>query len=197
MLCPIQPALSAYQRKLYHNIHGPDEPLPTRRPFSNGQEPKLDSLPPIPATVLRKQDPLPELSQVLKAKSSSTFSQASSTSKKIPAPSQAARLKLKELPSSGGVVRETSRELFRSSDPNVVMTRYQPPLETLRDPLDVVERLWREPELGFLYLTPIENKHSVYYNPYNVKYVFAAFHKPHCTFCVHGIELQMTVQILL
>lgn len=43
------------------------------------------------------------------------------------------------------------------------------PLESLRDPLDVVERLKAEPELGFLYMMPVYGRHSSKYNPYYVK----------------------------
>lgn len=43
------------------------------------------------------------------------------------------------------------------------------PLESLRDPLAVVERLKAEPELGFLYMMPVYGRHSSKYNPYYVK----------------------------
>ena len=57
-----------------------------------------------------------------------------------------------------------------NSDPDSVLTRYSPPLETLKDPLEIVERLRREPELGFLYLSAVEDERSVRYNPYNFRY---------------------------
>lgn len=56
-------------------------------------------------------------------------------------------------------------------DPESVSTRYHPPLESLTDLLDIVQRLRREPELGFLYLTPVEDRSSVLYNPYNLRSV--------------------------
>ena len=42
------------------------------------------------------------------------------------------------------------------------------------DPLDIIERLRREPELGFLYLTPRDDCQSCQYNPYNLRYVHAS-----------------------
>jgi len=56
-----------------------------------------------------------------------------------------------------------------NSDPESVLTRYSPPLEMLVDPLEIVERLQREPELGFLYLSSVEDETSVRYNPYNLR----------------------------
>lgn len=67
------------------------------------------------------------------------------------------------------LIRKRSSELLLNSDPETVMTRYFPPLEVLTDPLEIVDRLKREPELGFLYLTPVEERQSVKYNPYNLK----------------------------
>lgn len=56
-------------------------------------------------------------------------------------------------------------------DPESVPTRYHPPLESLTDVLDIVQRLRGEPELGFFYLTPVEDCSSVHYNPYNLRSV--------------------------
>lgn len=72
---------------------------------------------------------------------------------------------------SSGLIRKRSSELLLNSDPESVMTRYFPPLESLTDPLGIVDRLKREPELGFLYLTPVESRQSVKYNPYNLRLV--------------------------
>ena len=69
-----------------------------------------------------------------------------------------------------GVMRKHSSAIFFQSDPNTVPTCYSPPLESLADPLEIVERLKREPDLGFLYLTPVEDYNSVRYNPYNLRY---------------------------
>ena len=48
--------------------------------------------------------------------------------------------------------------------------RFFPPLECLVDPLEIIERLRKEPELGFLYLTPRDDCQSSRYNPYNLRY---------------------------
>ena len=53
--------------------------------------------------------------------------------------------------------------------------RFSPPLESLVDPLDIIERLRREPELGFLYLTPRDDYRSSRYNPYNLKYTYTSY----------------------
>lgn len=58
--------------------------------------------------------------------------------------------------------------LFLNTDPSLVITKYHPPLEHITDPLEIIERLKKEPELGFLYLTAVGN--SSHYNPYNLRY---------------------------
>lgn len=70
-----------------------------------------------------------------------------------------------------------SSALMVNTDPGMVITRFSPPLEYLTDPLEIIERLKREPELGFLYLTP--EKKSLHYNPYNLRYVI----RPKDTMC--------------
>jgi len=67
------------------------------------------------------------------------------------------------------MIRKRSSELLINADPDMVMTRYYPPLESLNSPLEIVSRLKKEPELGFLYLTPMEDRQSVNYSPYNLK----------------------------
>lgn len=60
--------------------------------------------------------------------------------------------------------------LFLSTDPEMVVTKYSPPLESLVKPRDFVNRLVKEPELGFLYLTPVKGTSSnTHYNPYNLR----------------------------
>ena len=71
---------------------------------------------------------------------------------------------------ASAVIKKRSSAILLQSDPNTVPTCYSPPLESLTDPLKIVERLKREPELGFLYLTPVEDHKSVRYNPYNLRY---------------------------
>ena len=50
-----------------------------------------------------------------------------------------------------------------------LLTKGPTPLESLRDPLEIIERLKQEPELGFFYLTPVYHRQSVDYDPYNLK----------------------------
>ena len=50
-----------------------------------------------------------------------------------------------------------------------LFTKGPTPLESLRDPLEIIERLKQEPELGFFYLTPVYHRQSVDYDPYNLK----------------------------
>ena len=52
-----------------------------------------------------------------------------------------------------------------------IPTRGNQPLESLRDPLEIIERLQCEPELGFLYMMPVHGRHSSKYNPYFVRCV--------------------------
>lgn len=66
--------------------------------------------------------------------------------------------------------RKTNQSaLYVNTDPDMVITKYSPPLEDLTDPLEIVARLKREPHLGFIYLTPVGN--SVHYNPYKLRYI--------------------------
>lgn len=65
--------------------------------------------------------------------------------------------------------RTNQSALYVNTDPGTVITKYYPPLEELSDPLEIIARLKREPELGFLYLTPVGN--SSHYNPYNLRYL--------------------------
>ena len=57
-----------------------------------------------------------------------------------------------------------------------ISPRFSPPLESLVDPLDIIERLHKEPELGFLYLTPRDDCKSCRYNPYNLRYIHIYTH---------------------
>ena len=52
-----------------------------------------------------------------------------------------------------------------------IPTKSNQPLESLRDPLEIIERLQCEPELGFLYMMPVHGRHSSKYNPYFVRCV--------------------------
>ena len=84
-------------------------------------------------------------------------------------PTRIGRIKRRSYPTT--VVRKQSSELLLHAGPDTVMTRYFPPLESVTNPLEIVERLKREPELGFLYLTPAVARQSVKYNPYNLRWV--------------------------
>ena len=68
-------------------------------------------------------------------------------------------------------IKMNQSALFLSTDPEMVVTKYSPPLETLIKPTDFIKRLKKEPELGFLYLTPVKDAQSTHYNPYNLRYV--------------------------
>ena len=157
-----QPALSAYQRRLHHDIHGPEEPLP--EPLSARQ--RGSTVEPLRRS---STSPLPELPSELakKQKTLTTMREVSPSSKQYhPAPSGRTSPRRKTRVSS--TPRTKSSALLRS-DPELVLTRYSPPLESLTDPLEIIERLRREPGLGFLYLTPVDHQKSVRYNPYNLR----------------------------
>ncbi len=160
---PHQPALSSYQCRLHHDIHGPEEPLPehlAKRARSGSVEPlgrsATSPLPDLPAELAERQKLLSNL-------------------RELPAPSHAPSTvasrktspRKKTQPQS--VVHKKSSALLLTSDPDCVLTRFSPPLERLTDPLEIVERLRREPELGFLYLTPVHSQKSVRYSPYNLR----------------------------
>ena len=63
--------------------------------------------------------------------------------------------------------------------------RFSPPLESLTDPLQIIERLRKEPELGFLYLTPRYDCRSSRYNPYNLRYrTYMYMYNVHTCICI-------------
>ncbi|XP_065911794.1 dynein axonemal heavy chain 6-like [Dysidea avara] len=70
-----------------------------------------------------------------------------------------------------------------------LFTKGPTPLESIRDPLEIVERLRQEPELGFFYLTPVAHRQSVNYDPYNLKIVTHSKIHPsdYCTLSLHGV----------
>lgn len=75
------------------------------------------------------------------------------------------------------------------TDDSGLFTKGPTPLESLRDPLKIIERLKQEPELGFFYLTPVHNRQSVDYDPYNLKIVPHSKINPsdYCTVSLHGV----------
>ena len=167
-----QPALSAYQCRLHHEIHGPNEPLPEPRLKSGAIEPLRthSPLPNLPADLQEKQRSLTELRET--RLQHEQWSPPSHLHRPHPPTSHgytsSSSSRRKNHTSSS--VRNKSSAVLMKSDPDSVLTRYSPPLETLKDPLEIVERLRREPELGFLYLSPVEDERSVRYNPYNLRY---------------------------
>lgn len=176
MLVTVQPALSSYQRHLHHDIHGPDEPLPeslAKRLKSGTVDPLKTTpthppLPQLPQQLLGKQKSLTELREVSNRPQSRVTVQNTTPGRggnilRITPPSS------KRKGRASGVIRKRSSAILLQADPSTVITRYSPPLESLTDPLEIVERLKQEPELGFLYLTPVDDHESVRYNPYNLR----------------------------
>lgn len=161
--------MTAYQKTLHHTIHGPDEPLPGNLTSKHTIDPLRREtaalLPSLPCSLLEEQKSLTELRIVAQSESPVVapchYAPGSPTGAHLRHTSRRNQ--------SSGLIRKRSSELLLNSDPEAVMTRYFPPLESLTDPLSIVDRLKREPELGFLYLTPVEERRSVKYNPYNLK----------------------------
>lgn len=172
---PSQPALSAYQRRLHHEIHGPEEPLPeplVKKQKSGTVEPLRthSPLPTLPDDLQEKQRSLTEMREVPLQETQIQFKQRSPPyhlHHAHPPPSRGHTSPRRK--SHSLVPRNKSSTVLLNSDPESVLTRYSPPLEVLVDPLEIVERLQREPELGFLYLSSVEDETSVRYNPYNLR----------------------------
>lgn len=175
----VQPALSAYQRHLHHDIHGPNEPLPdtlAKRLTSGTVDPlKATSvhtpLPQLPEMLLEKQISLREVSPRQQQQSQQQF-MAQPRPPLCKSGSDAQRitsLASRRKSHASSISKKRSSSLLLRSDPDTVLTCYSPPLESLTDPLEIVERLKREPGLGFLYLTAVDDLKSVRYNPYNLR----------------------------
>lgn len=166
--------MTVYQKNLHHAIHGPDEPLPVNladKLKSTAviplQREPTSQLPLLPNLMQKEQTTLSGLRTVNQGESRKITPQHPPISGPVSPTSTHLRHKIKG--SATGLIRKRSSELLLNSDPETVMTRYFPPLESLTDPLEIADRLKREPELGFLYLTPMEERNSVKYNPYNLK----------------------------
>lgn len=173
------PALSAYQRQLHHRIHGPEEPLPdflAKRVKSGTLKPlkraSTSPVPDLPRELRERQKsleslrelPPPHVERPCYPSPSPPYARSSTSP-----PRRVSPRRKTQTPSS--IVRKKSSTLLLNSDPNCVLTRYSPPLESLTDPLEIIERLKREPQLGFLYLSPVDSQKSVRYNPYNLRVV--------------------------
>lgn len=126
-------------------------------------------LPSLPSVLLKEQKTLTGLRAVTQTDTQQVIPLHPRSSSPVSPTSLNLRLSARKKNIPTGLIRKRSSELLLNSDPETVMTRYFPPLESLTDPLDIADRLKREPELGFLYLTPVEERHSVKYNPYNLK----------------------------
>lgn len=166
--------MTTYQKSLHHTIHGPDEPLPIKlssKSKTTAVDPlrkdHITQLPQLPSVLLEEQKSLTGLRAITQVESH--IIQPSHPASNLVSPTSFNLRKTKTRSYPTGLIRKHSSELLLNSDPEAVMTRYFPPLESLADPLDIVDRLKREPELGFLYLTPVEERQSVKYNPYNLK----------------------------
>ena len=185
----LQPVLSAYQRHLHHDIHGPGEPLPSAletRLKSGTVQPlgasSTSPLPQLPDELLVKQRSLTELRDVPSSGAHvKVHPPATSKTNHVRKIGSTVRSSPVRKSQSSSLSRKQSSALLLNSNPDQVLTRYYPPLESITDPLEIVERLKNEPELGFLYLTPLDDQKSVHYNPYNLRYM---------CMCVSGCLLQ-------
>ena len=148
------PALSAYQKRKNREIlkSPPRKTKEEEQQTVRRKEALLDpisqtpSLPTLPAALMEQQ-------RSLSSRRAQHFHIQSSNSRS----------------KSRSSVKVNQSTLFLSTDPEMVVTKYSPPLESLVKPQDFIERLRREPKLGFLYLTPIKDPHSTHYNPYNLR----------------------------
>ena len=150
------PALSAYQRKKSEELL---KTSPQKKQEKDSRELKLTrkegALEPLPKT-----PPLPELPTDL-VKQQRTLS----SRRIVPFPLSPTQSRK----SRSSIRRSTQSALYLTTDPDKVITKYFPPLEILDNPLDIIDRLRKEPELGFLYLTPVND--TTHYNPYNLRSV--------------------------
>ncbi len=148
------PALSSYQKRKNKEIlkSPPRRTDEDEQPMIRRKEAKLDpisqtpSLPTLPAALMEQQ-------RTLSSRRAQHFHVRSANSRS----------------KSRSSVKVNQSTLFLNTDPEMVVTKYSPPLESLVKPQDFIERLRREPELGFLYLTPVKNPQSTHYNPYNLR----------------------------
>ena len=128
------------------------------------------SLPQLPEKLLDKQKSLTELREVSGiAQSHATVHQVQDTTSRCSGSIWRVTPPSKRKGHVSGVIRKRSSAILLQADPNTVVTRYSPPLESLTDPLEILDRLRREPELGFLYLTPVDDHKSVGFNPYKLR----------------------------
>ena len=147
------PALSAYQKRKNMEILKPppqktalEEPKPKRKEAKLEPLSHTPSLPSLPADLVEQQ-------RSLSSRRAQHFHVRTPNSRT----------------KSHSSIKLNQSALFLSTDPEMVVTKYSPPLEALVKPTDFIQRLRKEPELGFLYLTPVSNGDSTHYNPYNLR----------------------------
>ena len=180
LLSCLQPALSAYQRKKDLAILKDEMDSkavvkhlePSNKKSRPGQvEPlntgRVSELPDLPDELLERQKSLTNLRKL--TPSPPLLPSPLYTPHPPVSRNQSSMIR----PKRSSMLRQRSSHARPSTtllDPDERIATSGPvPLESLRDPLDVVERLKAEPELGFLYMMPVYGRHSSKYNPYYVK----------------------------
>ena len=166
------PALSLYQRKKNEEIL---KTQATSQETDTGdtvysRRPKQRKLDPLPAPVL------PQLPTDL------VEQQRTLSALRVGhAPSPPSNVTSAGIPRSysSPIKKPTQSTLYLNTNPNMVVTKYSPPLETITNTLDIIDRLRKEPELGFLYLT-VCTSNSSHYNPYDLRYYCT------CTLYIHA-----------
>ena len=179
-LLSMQPALSAYQRekdlailKDAMDTKAVVQHLePSHKKSRQGQVEPLNTgrtseLPDLPIELRERQKSLTSLRQL------SPSSPLATSPLYTPHPPTSRDQSSMTRPKRSSTYRRKSSHARRSTSflapDDCIATCGPVPLESLRDPLDVVERLKAEPELGFLYMMPVYGRHSSKYNPYYVK----------------------------
>ena len=151
------PALSAYQKRKNEEMlkFTKDEELPAKHVKEGHFEriSKTPSLPELPGELSLNQHALPSLRM------------SSQTHPFVRSHPTESFYQLQKRRTSSRRLNQSA--LFVNTDPSMVITKYFPPLESITDPLLIVERLKKEPQLGFVYLTPVND--SFHYNPYNLR----------------------------
>ena len=187
LLLKIKPALSAYQRKLHHDLHGPLEPYVdpkakkprTERVAPLKREASTSPLPDLPGPLAEKQKLLVET----RGGGGGGGGGGGRDGDTSPVKSGKATPRYKSL------LQSRPSALLLNSDPDSVITKYSPPLESVTDILEIIARLKKEPELGFLYLTPVVSPRSVHYNPYQLRVVVHSKvnTEDYCTLSLEGV----------
>lgn len=104
----------------------------------------------------RTSSPLPILPDDLKQKQQQIEAAAQAKSQRLPTPPKE------------GSPKHRGRVNIQAK-PTIAQPQEDLPLEDIRDPLEILRLIRKNPKLGFLYLTPAVDRSSIEYNPYNVK----------------------------